>query len=318
MQGLSTNKLKIETTVTFTVTRFSNHTKNAHALVVASFGLISLMISGCSGVVSSSVEAAVKSPALIELAPPATPAPTTLPPVTTLAPTTTLPPLQPIVVAVAPMEVPLVAVGKTDGPETSRVQQRLLDLGFWLQSTNGDYGVTTSQAVMAFQKYAGLDANSEVDVATAAALNSATTRAFGTANQGTLIEVDKDRQLLFIIQEANTVWTLNISTGSGIPFKERDKNEWGKWVHGDAITPDGIFVIDRQVEKGWRTGDLGDIYRPKYFNKGIALHGAYKIPNYPASHGCVRMSTPAMDFLWSADLAPMGMKIWVHSTPPAA
>jgi lipoprotein-anchoring transpeptidase ErfK/SrfK len=133
-----------------------------------------------------------------------------------------------------------------------------------------------------------------------------------------LIEVDKDRQLLFIIQEANTVWTINVSTGSGIPFKERDKNEWGKWVHGDAVTPDGIFVINREVEKGWRTGDLGDIYRPKYFNKGIALHGAYKIPNYPASHGCVRMSTPAMDFLWSADLAPMGMKIWVHSTPPAA
>ena len=216
------------------------------------------------------------------------------------------------------MEVPLVAIGKTDGPETVRVQQRLLDLGFWLQSTNGDYGVTTSQAVMAFQKYAGLDPNSEVDVATAAALSSATTRAHGTANQGTLIEVDKDRQLLFIIQEANTVWTINVSTGSGIPFKERDKNEWGKWVHGDAITPDGIFVINREVEKGWRTGDLGDIYRPKYFNKGIALHGAYKIPNYPASHGCVRMSTPAMDFLWSADLAPMGMKIWVHSTPPAA
>ena len=300
------------------MTRDSNYTQNARALVVASFGLISLVISGCSGVVSSSAEAAMQSPALVELAPPTTPVPTTLPPATTLAPTTTLPPLQPVVVAVSPMDVPLVAVGHADGPETSRVQQRLLDLGFWLQSTNGDYGVTTSQAVMAFQKYAGLDPNSEVDEATAAALTSATTRAYGTANQGSLIEVDKDRQLLFIIQEANTVWTINISSGSGIPFKERDKNEWGKWVQGDAITPDGIFVIDRQVEKGWRTGDLGDIYRPKYFNKGIGLHGAYKIPNYPASHGCVRMSTPAMDFIWSADLAPMGMKIWVHSTPPAA
>ena len=300
------------------MTRASHHTQNARALVVASFGLISLVISGCSGVVSSSAEAAVQSPALVELAPPFTTAPTTLPPETTIATVTTLPPLQPVVVAVASMAVSLVAVGQTDGPETARVQQRLLDLGFWLQSTNGDYGVTTSQAVMAFQKYAGLVANSEVDDATAAALTNATTRAYGTANQGSLIEVDKDRQLLFIIQEANTVWTINISTGSGIPFKERDKNEWGKWVHGDAITPDGIFVIDRQVEKGWRTGDLGDIYRPKYFNEGIALHGAYKIPNYPASHGCVRMSTPAMDFLWSADLAPMGMKIWVHSTPPAA
>ena len=300
------------------MTQDFNHPQHARALVVVSIGLISLVISGCSGVVSSSAEAAVQSPALVELAPPTTQAPTTLPSVTTLAPTTTLPSLQAIVVAVAPLDMPLVAIGKTDGPETARVQQRLLDLGFWLQSTNGDYGVTTSQAVMAFQKYTGLDPNSEVDDATATALSSATTRAHGTTNHGTLIEVDKDRQLVFIIQEAHTVWTINISTGSGIPFKERDKNEWGKWVHGDAITPDGIFVINRQVEKGWRTGDLGDIYRPKYFNKGIGLHGAYKIPNYPASHGCVRMSTPAMDFLWSADLAPMGMKIWVHSTPPTA
>jgi len=300
------------------VNRGGNRTKITGALLFASFGLISLTISGCSGVVSSSAEAAVQSPALIELAPPATPVPSTLPPVTTLAPPTTLPPLEPIVVAVPPMEIPLVAVGHADGIETARVQQRLLELGFWLQSTKGDYGVTTSQAVMAFQKYAGLDPNSNVDEATAAALTGATTRAHGTANQGTLIEVDKDRQLLFVIQEANTVWTINVSTGSGVPFKERDKNEWGKWVQGDAITPDGIFVINRQVEKGWRTGDLGDIYRPKYFNMGIGLHGAYKIPNYPASHGCVRMSTPAMDFIWSADLAPMGMKIWVHSTPPAA
>lgn len=298
--------------------RSADHTRAVSALVVALFGLISLTLSSCSGVVSSSAEAAVQSPALVELAPPGTSAPTTLPPVTTLAPTTTLPPLQPVVVAVAPMEVLLVAIGKTNGPETSRVQQRLLDLGFWLQSTNGDYGVTTSQAVMAFQKYSGLDPSSEVDEATAAALNSATTRAYGTANQGTLIEVDKDRQLLFIIQDAYTAWTINVSTGSEIPFKKRDKNEWGKWVHGDAATPDGIFVIDRQVEDGWREGDLGDIYRPKYFNKGIALHGAYKIPNYPASHGCVRMSTPAMDFLWSADLAPISMKVWVHSMPPVA
>ncbi|MEI7507120.1 MAG: peptidoglycan-binding domain-containing protein, partial [Actinomycetes bacterium] len=137
------------------MTQNFNHTKNARALVVASLGLISLVISGCSGVVSSSAEAAVQSPALVELAPLTTPVPTTLPPETTLVPATTLPPLQPVVVAVVPMDVPLVAIGHADGIETERVQQRLLDLGFWLQSTKGDYGVTTSQAVMAFQKYAG-------------------------------------------------------------------------------------------------------------------------------------------------------------------
>jgi peptidoglycan hydrolase-like protein with peptidoglycan-binding domain len=191
-------------------------------------------------------------------------------------------------------------------------------LGFWLQSVNGDYGVTTSQAVMAFQKYMGLPATAEVDEATAALLTVADMRANGTATGGTLIEVDKDRQLAFIIRDGMTTWTINVSTGSGIPFRERDKTEWGKWIHGDAQTPDGIFLVDREREKGWHGGDLGDIYRPKFFNGGIALHGSYEIPNYPASHGCVRMSTAAMDMIWRDDIAPIGMTVWVHSsTPPA-
>ena len=34
-----------------------------------------------------------------------------------------------------------------------QIQQRLLDLGFWNTGADGEYGLTTSQAVMAFQKY---------------------------------------------------------------------------------------------------------------------------------------------------------------------
>lgn len=233
-------------------------------------------------------------------------------------PAAAAPPPEPVRIAATPLDVPLVAVGTGDGEETKRIQQRLLDLGFWVQSVNGDYGVTTSQAVMAFQKYMGLPATAEVDEATASLLTLADMRANGSATGGTLIEVDKDRQLLFIIRDGTTTWTINVSTGSGVPFRERDKTEWGKWIHGDAQTPDGIFLVDREREKGWHGGDLGDIYRPKFFNGGIALHGSYEIPNYPASHGCVRMSTAAMDMIWKDDIAPIGMTVWVHSsTPPA-
>ena len=285
-------------------------------VLIASVVGTPLIASGCGDVVSSTAQAAPPTTLLTQLMP-FTPPPT-LAPTTTTTTTTTLPPKQVTIVPVAPLTEPLPAVGDSDGEGTRLVQQRLLDLGFWLQKVNGDYGVTTSQAVMAFQKYAGLPATAEVDDATAAALTNATEKAHGTATEGDLVEVDKDRQLLFVFMGGVTVWTINISTGSEIPFKERDKTEWGKWIEGDAVTPDGVFVINRQVDKGWRTGDLGDIYRPKYFNYGIALHGSYKVPNYPASHGCVRMSTPAMDFMWSADLAPMGTVVWVHSTPPAA
>lgn len=279
--------------------------------------LVGSSVAGCGGVVSSPAEAATVTPSTIALSPPASPAPTMPAPVITV-PAAASPPPEPVRVAATPLEVPLVAVGTRDGEETKRVQQRLLDLGFWVQSVNGDYGVTTSQAVMAFQKYMGLPATAEVDETTAALLTQADMRANGTATGGTLIEVDKDRQLLFVIRDGMTTWTINISSGSGIPFKERDKTEWGKWIRGDAQTPDGIFLVDREREKGWHGGDLGDIYRPKFFNGGIALHGSYEIPNYPASHGCVRLSTAAMDMIWNDDIAPIGMTVWVHSSTPSA
>lgn len=232
------------------------------------------------------------------------------PVVTTIAPPPppTLPP-EPV----AAMEVPIDVIGRRSGEGARRVQERLLELGFWLQSANGDYGVTTRQAVMAFQKYRGLDPTESVDDATAAALSEAQNRVRGHADTGSVIEVDKTRQVMFVVMDGRTEWAINVSTGSGVPYVERDATEWGKWVRGDSQTPDGIFLVDREYTKGWRPGDLGEIYRPKYFNGGIAVHGAYQIPVHPASHGCVRVSTPAMDFVWSEDLMPRGSTVWVHS-----
>ena len=74
----------------------------------------------------------------------------------------------------------------------------------------------------------------------------------------------------------------------------------------------GLFRTDRQRPDGWWEGDLGKIYRPKYFVGGIAIHGMTSVPAYPASHGCVRLSLPAMDFLWAQDLVPLGTPVWVH------
>ena len=218
--------------------------------LLTSVAALPVVASACGGVVSSTAEAATVVPSTIALSPPTVPPPTMPAPVIT-APPTTLPPPEPMRIAAQRLDVPLMAVGTQDGEETKRVQQRLLDLGFWLQSVNGDYGVTTSQAVMAFQKYMGLPATAEVDEATAALLTVADMRANGSATGGTLIEVDKDRQLMFIIRDAATLWTINVSTGSGIPFKERDKTEWGKWIQGDAKHP---MAFSRSIENESRAG----------------------------------------------------------------
>jgi hypothetical protein len=208
---------------------------------------------------------------------------------------------------------PLVAVGKKDGFETARIQERLLELGFWLMLIDGDYGSTTSQAVMAFQKYMGLEATASVDQATADALTLSTTRAVGKSNEpGTLVEIDKDKQVLFIMNEGKLLWALNISTGSGQYFLEINQKDLVKWETGRSLTPSGRYKINREKSDGWWDGDLGQIYRPKYFNGGIAIHGSRKIPNYPASHGCVRVSTAAMDMIWASGLIPKKTPVWVY------
>jgi peptidoglycan hydrolase-like protein with peptidoglycan-binding domain len=283
-------------------------------LPIATVVVASVVSSSCAS--SGSTAVAATPPVRTVDLPPLVVQAVTLPP-PTVAPTTPPPPPPPTIVTVpvGPAVEPIPVIGRQSGEGARRVQERLLELGFWLQAVNGDFGVTTRQAVMAFQKYRGLEPTESIDEATAAALTEAQNRVQGHSNSGTLLEIDKTRQLMFLVVDGRTEWAVNISTGSGVPYVKRDKNEWGKWVRGDSQTPDGIFTINREFEKGWRPGDLGEIYRPKYFNGGIAVHGAYKIPAYPASHGCVRVSTPAMDFVWSSGLAPRGTVVWVHSIP---
>jgi lipoprotein-anchoring transpeptidase ErfK/SrfK len=60
-------------------------------------------------------------------------------------------------------------------------------------------------------------------------------------------------------------------------------------------------------------GPLGDLWRPKYFNGGIAVHGSPSIPGYPASHGCARVSNAAIDWIWSTNAVPVGTLVWVYA-----
>lgn len=232
---------------------------------------------------------------------------TTTVPVTTT--TTTIPPL-PVA------DPPIVGVGTRDGDDTRRAQERLLELGFWLSEANGDYGLTTRQAVMAFQKYHGLETDGVLGDETAEVLTAATARPVARADAGTLVEIDKGLQLLFFVTDGRVEWVLNTSTGSEIPYREPDQNTPGVFQEGDSVTRNGLHEVYREREEGWWEGDLGEIYRPKYFTGGIAVHGSNHIPDYPASHGCVRVSVPAMDWIWEVGIMPMGTPVWVHEGVP--
>jgi peptidoglycan hydrolase-like protein with peptidoglycan-binding domain len=293
-------------------------------VVSGSLGMATMLLGGTAIIAASSprMVTTTQIASTTTTVAPTTVAPTTVAPTTTLAPTTTVAPTttqaptttapSPAIVPLAAPEYPFVAVGSSGGGETARIQQRLVDMGFWNSGADGDYGLTTSQAVMAFQKYVGLEASGYVNQQTADALTNARFRAHGLADAGTLVEIDKDKQLLFVVHNGRTVWIYNTSTGDGQPYTEADQNTPGETQTGVSVTRNGLHEVYRERPVGWWEGDLGKIYRPKYFSGGQAVHGSNNVPNYPASHGCVRVSIPAMDFIWETNVMPMHIPVWVH------
>ena len=261
---------------------------------------------------TTTVPAATTTAAPIITAAPTTVVAPTTAPTTTVAPAAPTTTMAPNVEVVGPSPAPIVAVGQRNGPDTVALQDRLTQLGFWAGDSDGLYGFATTQSVMAFQKYIGLPATGKVDDTTAQYLTAYGDKAHGLADSGTLVEIDKLKQLLFIIIDGKTLWTFNTSTGSGIPYETINKKDPTKIEKGDSVTPNGLWRVTRERADGWWEGDLGQIYRPKYFVGGIAIHGMTSVPNYPASHGCVRISTQAMDFVWASGLVPVGTPVWVH------
>ena len=223
-------------------------------------------------------------------------------PSTTVAPSTTT----------TIVETGISASGQRSGPSAQASQLKLLELGFWLADPNGKFDDTTTQAVMAFQKYFQLRPTGSMNAATAYLLERMSIPAAATTTEGTLAEVDKSRQLLFLVQDGITTYVMNASTGDDRAYEEPDGNTPGVMIKGTAVTPVGSFKIDRERPDGWWIGDLGQIYRPKYFVGGVAIHGSMSVPAYPASHGCVRVTVKAMDFIWENEILPRGTEVLVY------
>ena len=198
------------------------------------------------------------------------------------------------------------------GDNVSALQHRLYELGYWVADFDGYYGQVTGQAVLAFQKYMGLARTGNLDEWGAFLLSMQSYKPVAQSKSGDITEVDKGKQLLFFVKGGKTVWTLNTSTGSDIPYTEVNQRDGGT-IDGDAHTPEGRFRVYSAYSDGWENGQLGQLYRPRYFIGGVAIHGAPNIPGYPASHGCVRVSTTFIDWVWDTNLLPLGSSVWVHN-----
>jgi peptidoglycan hydrolase-like protein with peptidoglycan-binding domain len=230
--------------------------------------------------------------------------PSTSAPITTTSTTsTTVPPTTTTTVPPAPSDDGTFAPGE-QGDEIRALQQQLGALGYWHGESDGRYGQLTRQAVLAFQKTAGLARDGIAGPATQFALGAAA-RPAPLEPSGDHLEIDLDRQVLLVVDDGQTKWVLNTSTGNGEAYASP---RGGTAV---ATTPTGRFTINREID-GLRQAPLGTLYRPKYFVGGIAIHGSGSIPAEPASHGCARLTNGAMDLLWASGLAPIGTLVVVH------
>jgi peptidoglycan hydrolase-like protein with peptidoglycan-binding domain len=190
------------------------------------------------------------------------------------------------------------------GPGVTDLQARLEAMGYWTGGINGVFGPLTQQAVWAFQKVNGLPRTGEVDPTTRVAFRTAR-RPAPRSTSGYVAEVDKPRQVVIIARDGRTEWIFNTSTGTDRPYTFEGRT----YI---ADTPAGHFTVNRQID-GVRTGQLGTLYRPKYFHPdGIAFHGYPNVPPYPASHGCVRVTNAAINFIWDANIIPLGTAVWVY------
>ncbi|WP_370893660.1 peptidoglycan-binding protein [Janibacter sp. GXQ6167] len=189
------------------------------------------------------------------------------------------------------------------GRTVTALQQRLNDMGYWNGTPDGTYGELTQQAVMALQKVAGLDRDGIAGAATLKAVQTDHVPPLvgGPAER---IEIDLERQILVIVKGGEIYRILNTSTGSNAVYTSQGAQKV-------AVTPKGTFAVYKEFD-GSHVGPLGALWRPKYFNGGIAVHGAPYIPGYAASHGCARLSNAAMDMIWREDLMPHGETVIVH------
>jgi peptidoglycan hydrolase-like protein with peptidoglycan-binding domain len=233
---------------------------------------------------------------------PTTAAPTTAAPSTTDAPASTA---APTTTTTRPKPKPAAPAKLSSGSEGAAVkalQHRLGELGYQVQAADGQFGGETLHSVVAFQKVNRLGRDGVVGPITRKALERPRIPKPRSTKAGLHVEADLTLQVVYMVGDGRIQEILDASSASGQTYT----------VDGDvrlAVTPQGSFVIQRKID-GWRKSKLGLLYRPAYFTGGYALHGAYSVPPFPASHGCIRITTTAMD-RWFARL-PVGTPMLVY------
>ncbi|HEX8860861.1 MAG TPA: L,D-transpeptidase family protein [Actinomycetes bacterium] len=199
-------------------------------------------------------------------------------------------------------KLPATARSGDHGKGVAELQRRLAALGYEVTEVDGQFGPSTQHAVTAFQKVNRLDRDGVAGPKTMKALARPRRPHPRLGGRALHLEADLTLQVVYVVRNGGIQQILDASSASGRSYVSQGEVRV-------AHTPEGSFSIGRKID-GWHRSLLGLLYRPAYFDGPYAVHGAPSVPPFPASHGCIRITTTAMDGLYSK-LVP-GTRVLVY------
>jgi lipoprotein-anchoring transpeptidase ErfK/SrfK len=115
----------------------------------------------------------------------------------------------------------------------------------------------------------------------------------GGSGGGDIIDVNLSTQTMTLWRGGRLVLTTHISSGKP-----------------STPTVQGRFSV-YSMQGGWVHTHNGTVYKPLWFHGNYGVHGFGSVPNYPASHGCVRVPVGTQDQVYAN--AYVGMAVWIHA-----
>jgi lipoprotein-anchoring transpeptidase ErfK/SrfK len=175
------------------------------------------------------------------------------------------------------------------GPVTRLFNRSLQGQGFHTGTKGGRVTLGTHLAIKAFRKTNRMARNESYKASIFRTLLEGKGAFKPRYNDGRHVEVDISRQVMSLIQGDRPVHTFHVSTGS-------------------SATPTirGHFRFYMR-QPGYNAKRM---YYSVYFRGGYATHGYNPVPNYNASHGCVRNPIPFSRFIYN--WVQIGMPIYVY------
>ena len=160
------------------------------------------------------------------------------------------------------------------GPGVRAMQEDLARLTYLApRFVNGSFDAATWQAVVGFQGYSRLERNGVASALTVASLMRAERPQARHVEGVAHVEIDLNRQVMMLVHGSGVVTRLiHISSGS------------------TGNTPAGSFTVTRKERMSWSKPFKAWLPYASYFFEGFAMHEFPDVPEYAASHGCVRIA----------------------------